>query len=249
MNMTYQITSLLVNPLGKLGLYGALNLLQETAWMHAETLGFGANDMEREGLYWVLTRQKLQMQEWPHFGEKISIETWLRPPEGAFVTREFLLRNRNDDVIGACSTSWLALQRETRKILPIQQLRSWAELTRPQTSGVEVMKIPVEGDYEKLAKYRVRNSDLDINQHVNNTKYAQWILDAVPYDLHKTLFLKSYSVNFLAETHLGEEVQIDVSTKSTDVAAEKNGTAIYRGVRALDNKVLFTATIDWEKCS
>ena len=122
-------------------------------------------------------------------------------------------------------------------------------MTRPQTSGVEVMKIPVEGDYEKLAKYRVRNSDLDINQHVNNTKYAQWILDAVPYDLHKTLFLKSYSVNFLAETHLGEEVQIDVSTRSTDVAAEKNGTAIYRGVRALDNKVLFTATIDWEKRS
>lgn len=247
MNMTFQITSLLVNPLGKLGLYGALNLMQETAWMHAETLGFGASDMEREGLYWVLTRQKLQMQEWPYFGEKISIETWLRPPEGAFVTREFLLRNKNDDVIGACSTSWLALQRETRKILPIQQLRSWTEMTRPQTSGVEVMKIPVEGDYEKLAKYRVRNSDLDINQHVNNTKYAQWILDAVPYDLHKTLILKSYSVNFLAETHLGEEVQIDVSTRSTDVAAEKNGTAIYRGVRALDNKVLFTATIDWEK--
>ncbi|NUN05681.1 MAG: acyl-[acyl-carrier-protein] thioesterase [Bdellovibrio sp.] len=247
MNMTYQITSLLVNPLGKLGLYGALNLMQETAWMHAETLGFGANDMEREGLYWVLTRQKLQMQEWPQFGEKISVETWLRPPEGAFVTREFLLRNGHDNVIGACSTSWLALQRETRKILPIQHLRSWEDITRPQNSGVEVVKIPVEGDYEKLAKYRVRNSDLDINQHVNNTKYAQWILDAVPYDMHKALFLSSYSVNFLAETHLGEEVQIDVSTNSTDVATEKSGTATYRGLRVLDNKVLFTATLDWEK--
>lgn len=247
MNTTYQIASLLVNPQGRLGLYGLLNLLQETAWIHAETLGFGAQAMEREGLYWVLTRQTLDMQKWPRYGETISIETWLRPPEGAFIVREFAIRKNADEVIGSCSTTWLALSRKTRKILPVIDLKPWKDLTRDQPSGSETIKVPAEGPYDKLAKYRVRNSDLDINQHVNNTKYAQWILDAIPYELHKSLHLKSYSVNFLSETHLGEEVQVDVSKNSTDVDLHTAGRALYRGLRLSDQKILFTVAIEWEK--
>lgn len=243
----YHITSLLVNPLGKLGLYGTLNLIQETAWMHAERLGFGMQDMEREGLYWVLTRQKLHMKQWPRFGQNISVQTWLRPPEGAFVTREFALINDKGEEIGLCSTSWLALDRQTKKILPAQNLRPWDSLTHSRSSGLVPEKIPVEGLYEKLAKYRVRNSDLDINQHVNNTKYAQWILDAIPYEFHKSLVLKTYSVNFLSETHLGDEVQVDKSSQSSDVNTTTQGTTTYRGVRVADGKILFTATLEWEK--
>lgn len=243
----YKITSLLVNPLGKLGLYGTLNLLQETAWMHAEQLGFGMHQMEKEGLYWVLTRQSLHMNEWPSFGKTVTIQTWLRPPEGAFVTREFAILNDAQKEIGLCSTSWLALQRESKKILPTQNLRPWKDLTANRSTGIQTEKIPVEGAYEKLAKYRVRNSDLDINQHVNNTKYAQWILDAIPYEFHKTLRLKTYSVNFLAETHLEDEVQVDRAEQSPEVHSQNHGVTTYRGLRVADGRILFTAQLGWEK--
>ena len=98
-----------------------------------------------------------------------------------------------------------------------------------------------------MAKYRVRVSDLDINQHVNNTKYAQWILDSIPYELHKVLLLKAYSVNFLAETHLGDEVRVERKA-STRLSQEANsGQTIYRGLRVSDDRVLFTAALSWEK--
>jgi acyl-ACP thioesterase len=244
---SYKITSLLVNPLGKLGLYGTLNLLQETAWMHAERFGFGMHAMETQGLFWVLTRQTLAMEQWPIFGTEVHIRTWLRPPEGAFVTREFKIFNSENLEIGQASTSWLALDRNTRKILPIQKLRNWDEVTSPEDSGVITEKIPLEGEYAKVAKYRVRNSDLDINQHVNNTKYAQWILDSIPYPLHKGLRLKKYKVNFLSETHLGDEVQIDRAQNSCDPETTNFGTSTYRGVCVDDQRVLFTAQMDWEK--
>ncbi|WII73730.1 thioesterase [Bdellovibrio sp. 22V] len=243
----YQITSLLVNPQGKLGLYGTLNLIQETAWMHAEHLGFGMADMEKEGLFWVLTRQVLQMRKWPLFGQTITIQTWLRPPEGAFVTRDFALLDDKGEEIGLCSTSWLALDRATKKILPAQNLRPWQDITLERSSGLVPQKIAVEGSYEKRAKYRVRNSDLDINQHVNNTKYAQWILDSIPFEFHKALLLKTYSVNFLAETHLGDEVVVEQSLTSSDARQENRGVSSYRGVRAADGKILFTVLLEWER--
>lgn len=245
----FKITSLLVNPLGRLGLFGLLNLLQETAWMHAEKFGFGMKDMESQGLFWVLTRQTVHIDSWPSFGTEVHIQTWLRPPEGAFVTRDFEILDSRHQVIGKATTSWLALDRETRKILPIQKLRDWAEITSSQSTGLSTDKISVEGDYAKLAKFRVRNSDLDINQHVNNTKYAQWILDSIPYSLHKGLRLKSYSVNFLAETHLGDEVQIDRAQNSCDPETTNQGVSTYRGICVEDQRVLFTAKMEWEKAT
>ena len=243
----YKITSLLTNPQGSLGLYGALNLIQETAWLHAEDIGFGLNTMNEAGLYWVLTRQSLHMEQWPRMGATIQVKTWLCPPQGAFVTREFILYDEAQKILGSCSTTWLALDRHTKKILPAQDLRPWAELTSPPVTGITPDKIPVSGSYEKLAKFRVRNSDLDINQHVNNTKYAQWILDAIPYSLHRSLKLKTYTVNFLAETHLGDKVEIERAQQSSDVETSDHGHSQYRGVRLSDNKILFTALLTWEK--
>lgn len=243
----YKINSLLVNHMGRLGLYGLLNLLQETAWMHAETLGFGLKDMDQQGLFWVVTRQSLSMQEWPLFGRSIQVQTWLRPPpEGAFVTREFRILDDQGKEIGACVTSWLALDRVTKKILPADSLRPWKEISRPETTGLIADKIPAEKTYEKLAKFRVRNSDLDTNQHVNNTKYAQWILDSIPFELHRRLRLKSYSVNFTAETHLDDEVQIDRNCNFPDDFTSPAGESLYRGLRVSDEKILFTAKLTWE---
>jgi medium-chain acyl-[acyl-carrier-protein] hydrolase len=242
----YNITSLLVNPLGRLGLYGTLNLLQETAWRHAETLGFGMKDMEQQGLYWVLTRQHLKMSDWPAFNSKVSVETWLRPPLGAFANREFAVRSEDGTEIGRCTTSWLALDRESRRILPVGGLRSWKDICLERSNDMTADKIPVEGTYEGLSQFRVRNSDLDINQHVNNTKYSQWILDAIPYELHKKVKLRSYAVNFLGETHLEDEVRIDRGLKATSSLDAAEGNAEFRGVRASDEKMLFTARLGWE---
>lgn len=243
----YRITTLLANPQGNLGLFGVLNLLQETAWSHAETIGLGFHDMERTNLYWVLTRQSLFMDHWPRINTIVQVHTWLRPPEGAFVTREFSLYDQNGTPLGACSTTWLALDKVTKKILPALDLAPWDKMTNAQFTNITPEKIPVSGEYQHLAKLRVRNSDLDINQHVNNTKYAQWILDSIPYPLHKSLRLKKYCVNFLAETHLEDIVQIDQSVHSTDPSTNDSGVSLYRGVRDQDQKILFSALLAWEK--
>lgn len=239
----YKITSLLVNSQGRLGLYGLLNLLQETAWMHAETVGLGMKDMVKHGHYWVLTRQNLQMKKWPKFGDHLSIQTWLQKPEGGFISREFQIDSSNGENIGTCTTSWLALDRKTRQIIPASTLRPWEDICRDGSSGLKAEKLIWTEPGEVLAKFRVRNSDLDINNHVNNTKYAQWILDSIPHAHHQQYFLQGYSVNFLAETHIEDVVQVEREQKSS--LDESQGASLFRGVRAADGKVLFTARLEW----
>lgn len=246
---TYKVTSLLVNPAGKLGLFGLLNLLQETSWIHAEHLGFGVSSMEQHGLYWVVTRQHLKVHSWANYGDKLTIQTWVRAPEGSFTAREFKVLDEAGKEVALCTSTFIAIDRTTKKLLAAHELQSMESFTLTQATGLVAEKIAVAGDYEILAQFQVRNSDLDINQHVNNTKYAQWVLDAIPYQFHKTLRLKSYAVNFLAETFLGDTVRIERDCHTIDVAKATHGVSTYRGIRIGDEKVLFTSQLEWERRS
>ena len=81
-----------------------------------------------------------------------------------------------------------------------------------------------------------------------HTKSAQWILDAIPLPVHESVILKRYNVNFLAETHLGDKVQVFRQGDSHDSMTSNEGVTTYKGLRHSDEKVLFTAKLTWEKC-
>lgn len=234
----YSVTSYLVNFQGKLGLYHLLNLLQDIAAEHAHLLGFGREDMNKNRTFWVLTRQKVQMNEWPKLGSEISIHTWLRMGAGPLSNRDFAIYC-GDKKIGECSTSWIALNAETRKPATIDRSGIFAELKEIEKVSIDPEKVPYLKEPETIGTLKVRNSEIDQNLHVNNTKYAQWVLDAISFDLHKSLNLQSYEVNFIAETMLGDAISIQRSERSS--LGDKNFQISFQGLREVDNKVVFTS--------
>lgn len=230
---SYDVSTFLVSRQGRLSLYGLLNCLQDASIVHAFHLGHGLRaTLDREAL-WVLTRQKIRMKRWPAWNSEISITTWVRPSDGAFAVRDFFVFE-GDEKIGEATTSWLLLHSKTHK--PIRE--NISALGFPTSSShhcsFNAEKIPVvhEG-LSKLASFEVRNSDIDSNQHVNNTRYSQWVLDAIPIAQHAAHVLDAYAVNFLAETHLGDLVEI-----------YGDGQGYFHGLRPTDQKVVFTARLD-----
>lgn len=231
----YNVNTFLVNPQKKLGLYGLLNLIQDTAWIHATHLGHGYEAMIKEGTAWVLTRQKLKMDEWPHWGDTIALKTWIRPIKSVFAIRDFEII-MNEKVIGQCTTQWLILDLKTRKPADKSLQISPDEFRMDAPENIDAGKIFIKNDLTPIAEFHVRNSDLDLNGHVNNTKYAQWILDSIPHDSHSEYLLEEYEVNFIAETRSGDLIKIFSGTTSEDIFQ-------FQGVRTRDNKIVFSATL------
>jgi acyl-ACP thioesterase len=237
----YEINSLLVNSQRRLGLYSLLNLLQDIAWLHATHLGHGYENVLEKKMSWVLTRQKVVMTTWPKWGETLEIRTWLRPMQPPFVVREFEIL-QNDQVIGSASTSWLMIDIETRRPLK----RGVSELDEYFRTDYrlpfDAPKIVLHEGQQNLATFQVRNSDLDLNEHVNNTRYAQWILDSIPMEWHRAYLLHEYEVNFIAETRSGDHITIQKSDEGTEVEkAEASRWVEFRGWRESDQKTVFSA--------
>ena len=232
----YKITSYLVNLRGRAGLYAVLNFIQDVGWQHAIHMEVKLP----KNLGWVFTRQKLVMTKWPAWNQDVTIRTWLRPPAGdAFFLRDYEILLKGEK-IGECTSTFTVMDMQTRK-MAVQDWSEYSHIWR-QDGHLEhkPVKIPFNPEAENLTEFEVRNSDIDLNQHVNNTKYAQWILDSISIDtLRAEVELQEYEVNFLAETKSGDRVQVQQTVAASE--GDDVSRTQFQGLRSSDQKPVFTA--------
>ncbi len=242
----YKVNSLLVNTQRKLGIFALMNLFQDAAWNHADDQGHGYEASLAQKAFWVLTRQKLFMERWPKWGETLQIKTWVRPPIGAHAIRDFEVWVAGKKC-GECSSTWLRINSETHRPLK-HGADEVLEVSNPIGHlDIECTKIELHTDVSKLetvAEFQVRNSDLDMNLHVNNTRYTQWVLDSIPLSRHTEVDLKKYEINFLAETKIGDVLEI----QRIEIEKTESFTWLqYQGMKQADKKYAFVARLRVEE--
>lgn len=212
-------------------------MLQDAAWQHADKLGYGYNDLGTQDLFWVLSRQHVQIIRWPIWSEVVKIITWPSGIEGIFAKRDFEIWVDNE-LCGICSTDWLMVDIKTKR--PIRpHFKPETEFGPRTHAHINTKKINATDCTFKLNNSSVRYSDIDVNQHVNNAKYAQWILDALPADFLDRHLVTNYEVNFIAEATLGDDVELmskqEINTTENFFSFSAN--------RKRDYKQLFAAQI------
>ena len=204
---TYDVNTIVVDRHKRLGLVGLLNLLQDAAWLHARHLGWGYEELIKQRTIWVLARQKLVMQAWPQWGDAAVIRTWPRGTAGALATHDFEILV-DDRRLGECTTSWLILDMDSRKPKKLDRA-AFEEMRRKEGYlAIDAGKIALRSDLAPVETYRVHYSDLDVNGHVNNTRYAQWIVDSLTAE-EQARDIAEYEINFLAEARVGDAVTIE----------------------------------------
>lgn len=188
-----------------------LEIMQEMAGAHAETLGIGRAMLLEKGLVWVLTRLEVRMDRWPAFGERLTVETYPMPNRRWFFPRSFLFRDEAGRQIGCAGSLWVLLDVHERRMSrpdPVLSLMPdnsdlTAPIGMPATVG-ECSGEPVITEH--LPVY----TDLDMNGHVNNTRYVDWCCNALGYDVLRDQELANFSVNFNQEILPSQHVQMQL---------------------------------------
>lgn len=235
----YEVNTLVVNPQKRLGFVGLLEILQDIAWIHGAHLGHGYEDLKAKGQIWVLARQKVMVSDWPVWGDVVEIDTWARSLDGMFALRDYEIRI-GDRKIGEGTASWLILDAARRR--PVRFSASALGIAVPYDRHLDIhpAKIPVDDAFRPVAAFDVRNSDLDVNGHVNNTRYAQWIVDSIPVEAHRDNVVADYEVNFLVETGVGDRIVIESDAAGQTPPIDRLG---FQGRRESDGKAVFTARL------
>ncbi|PID28076.1 MAG: acyl-[acyl-carrier-protein] thioesterase [Candidatus Cloacimonadota bacterium] len=236
----YDINSINIGSNRKLTLYSLMGILQDIASRHAFYLGYGYEDMKKLSLFWVLTAQKIKIYDWASWHQKLRVETWTTPIRKFYAFREYQFYIE-DRVVGECSTKWLILDGKTRKPVRAEYINKDIPYRDDFNLDFSTEKLVLPDDMSFVREYSVYNSDLDMNGHVNNTKYCKWVLNSLPFHCFTEKIIKEFDIQFLNETFLGDKVEL-FRSKNEDI--ENSCESIYfKGVRGADKNSLFSSRL------
>ncbi len=159
------------------------NYMQEIAGLNADGLGWGIRKLQEEGLTWMLSRLHIKVARYVPWGEQVTLRTWPSGMKGRLIaTRCFQGADGNGGEVLQAHSEWLYVDMRAQKIVKLPE--TFADLVPAGTPDIAFEDIG--GKFTKLpsvtasADVRVRQSDLDFNDHVNNVHYAEWMLEALP---------------------------------------------------------------------
>jgi len=185
-----------------------LEIMQEMAGAHAELLGVGRTHLFPMNLAWVLTRVEVRMDRYPLSGETITVETFPMPNRRVFFPRYFIFRDAEGQQIGCAGTLWVVLDITTRKMANAAEIAPLLpnnnDLTAPM--GMPATVEEITGDEAESICLPVY-TDLDVNGHVNNTRYLDWCCNALGIDTMRDHVMRQFAVNYNQEILPGQEVR------------------------------------------
>ncbi|CAN5916619.1 thioesterase [soil metagenome] len=238
---SHHIRTYEVDYTNRLKVSSVFNFMQEAASKSADSLGFGYENFIQEGLFWVLSRVRVILIDTQQLGDKITIETWPKGIEGVFATRDFRVYDADQNIICLATTSWALLDGATMRPLPGPELRKRLTRMDPDSAIDEVPgKIMEPSRKDLVYEKHIRYLDLDVNRHVNNVKYVEYILDAFPMEDYQARKLVSLQVNFISEAKYGDTLRIFKGPYG-----EQEELVYLHGVNQHDRKV-FQARVEWQ---
>lgn len=222
----------------KAGMVSICKYLQESAWNHANHLGFGYRTAAGINQAWVIVRLLVKMERYPAWGEDLVVRTWPRGVEGSLALRDFEICDGQEIRIGAASSQWFLIDSVTRKPQPAIIVRDILPLvTGTHALDEQPEKIHIHDPLPFQYAVKGRYNDLDMYQHINNTRYVEWSLNLFPEAFHRNRHLSMMLIEFLAESRLGDEIQLFADTGTNPV--------FVRGFRQEDDKTVFRAKFRW----
>jgi acyl-ACP thioesterase len=217
------------------------NYMQDIAALHADKLGIGYNILQEKQIFWVLSWAKVEIKSLPSYGETMKIQTWAKGKERLYYMRDYVISNEQGDELIKATSAWLLLDAKTKRMTDLDRL------------GLNLPSFPEEHaikEYPGKFKYDVSEglcfnrkicySDIDINKHVNNARYIEFILDCYNQKEHNEKKISSLTIAYKGETHFMDELELKRSP-----LMENDLSDLIKAFRKEDSKEIFNALIQW----
>ena len=170
-----------------------------------QSIELGVSDkaiLEDYNLVWIITDYDIEVARLPRFAEEITIETEALSYNRLFCYRRFTIYDEaGQDLIHMMAT-FVLMDRDSRKVHAVEP-----EIVAPYQSEFDkkLIRGPKYANLEEpISKdYHVRFYDLDMNGHVNNSKYLDWIFEVMGADFLTQYIPKKINLKYVKEVRPG----------------------------------------------
>jgi len=225
---------------GRLKLSSLFQFFQDAATLHADTLGIGMREIHKTyNALWVLVRMRVDIERYPAWGDRITVETWPEKPHKFEFMRNFLARDNTGHILAKAVSTWVVIDIDTRKLKMVEPLYSTYPLSnRERPIDCKLGRFQPKGSLEAVYKRPIGYSDIDINEHLNNSKYIDFIMDCFSLEYHKNFIIESIEINYKNEAFAGDTI-----TLFKDKASLNSDLVYIEGINEDNEQLIFKSQL------
>ena len=206
---TYFLTPAECNPQGHMPITLLINRLIEVATLHADEIGIGYESLVEHHQTWVLSRVATEMSVYPKVNDHYTVRTWISAINRLFSERDFEILDAGGEIIGHARTVWAVLDTDTRTAADISGME-WVSSLIPADKECPIEKParPRPLTSFRTEPYRFTFCDLDVNRHVNSSRYIELLLNQWTLDFHDHNRLTRFEIAYMHEAHYNEQIDV-----------------------------------------
>ena len=197
-----------------------MRFMQDAANCHMEGAGPSYDELFDSGRAFVIARFALDCPAALRSHDEITVETWAAPSRAASFIRCYRIL-RDGEIIAEATGVWALVDTASGSLVRVDE----CGIDYGTEDAIEVdapirFRIPQDATLREVGRHTVTYADIDVNRHMNNTRYADMLCSYLPMEGKRVL---SASIAYAAEAPLGEEIAI--------YRAEADGAYYFRTVR------------------
>lgn len=204
---------------------------------HADALGVGFRQLAANGTLWVLSRIAFEVKRYPRLLEGFSLTTWVEAYNRHFSERNIEIKAGDGEVIGYARTIWVSIDMQTRRPANLSRFSFLNEIVCDKACPIDKQgKIHPIDPPQMCHPYRFQVSDIDVNRHVNSSRYVELIINQMDLETYDRFYVSRFEIEYRREAHYGDEVEV-CSTFSAD------GKALVSSINHGDSPVCLARTV------
>ena len=206
----FQICSYDIISNGTHKLSSVYKYFQQIAGDDLDAIGVTYESLLEKGMVFVLARMKTVFYKPLKKNEVLTLCTCHRKVKGASFIRDYLL-TKDGNTVSETSSFWVLMDINSRKLCRPSVLNS--EMYEP----VELISFEIDerfsfpdGIVKSKYQYTVAFSDIDENNHMNNTRYPDICMDAIKF-VPENMYVSEILIDYLSEARLGDVLELEYS--------------------------------------
>lgn len=202
----YNVDTGFVDANKRLSLSKLFLMFQEVAEAHADTLDIGKAQTTDKGRKWIITRYSVKFNKLPNYGDKVRMYTYPLKNNPFFFYRNFYLEDEKGELLVIASSVWAVLDASTNKIVanPFGKLLPEENMDFELPAPIKIEEDAING----VKTHHVEYSDIDLNGHLNNTRYIELIQNLHDSNFYKEYVFDTFVVNYFSEIKEKEDVTL-----------------------------------------
>ncbi len=224
----YEFTSRIryseAGPDGRLTLAGVVSYFQDCSFFESLAIGRDPASKGDHRFAWMLVTWRIVIKRYPKFGEEVRVCTIPVRFHAFEADRNFVMRDAQGEVLAYADSRWVYFDTETRKPARVseEEMAAYELGERFMTEKFPRHVHPPKTEPVRKRPFKIRKTNIDINQHVNNEQYILFTAGYLPTDAK----VKALYVDYQKQAMLGDTLQPVVYADGSNltVVLEKEGT-------------------------